>query len=218
MNSATAHKLALRVDRWAVVFCPHRIALCANYIWLCRYLAWGCLAQQAVVRWAKLWQLCTTTSPEPVFVKEPRNRFQTWGPVRQPYLSYRPARLHRPAESIPGLLKRLQRRAQHDNLPVRDSTVEGLYCKRPIQCLASSEILTPHCPASVYPPAFGAGGRTHSLIGEGWEVNSSEDVRHCSVLYICKYFVDSTKFFTTVTTLIETKLRTASLELRCLYP
>jgi len=44
--------------------------------------------------------------------------------------------------------------------------VEGLYCKRPIQCLASSEILTPpppHRSASVYPP----GGRTHSLGGEG---------------------------------------------------
>jgi hypothetical protein len=23
----------------------------------------------------------------------------------------------------------------------------------------------------------------------GWGVNSSEDARHCSVLYICKYFV-----------------------------
>ncbi len=42
------------------------------------------------------------------------------------------------------------------------SHVEELYCKRPIQCLASSKILTPHPspPASVYPPspAFGAGG------------------------------------------------------------
>jgi hypothetical protein len=39
--------------------------------------------------------------------------------------------------------------------------VEELYCKRPIQCLASSEILTPpppHRAASVYPPAFGSGG------------------------------------------------------------
>ncbi len=34
---------------------------------------------------------------------------QPGGPVRQPYLTYRPARLHRPEESIPGLLKRLQR-------------------------------------------------------------------------------------------------------------
>ncbi len=40
--------------------------------------------------------------------------------------------------------------------------VKGLYCKRPIQCLASSEILTPHPPAGVYPPsAFDAeGGHT----------------------------------------------------------
>jgi hypothetical protein len=50
-------------------------------------------------------------------------------------------------------------------------SVEGLCYKRPIQCLASSEILTPH-------PRGERGG-----------VNSSEDARHCSVLYICKYFV-----------------------------
>ncbi len=45
--------------------------------------------------------------------KEPRIRFPAWrvGSVRQPYLSYRPARLHRLAESIPGLLKSLQIRA-----------------------------------------------------------------------------------------------------------
>ncbi len=40
-------------------------------------------------------------------------------------------------------------------------TVEGLYCKRPIQCLASSKILIPH------PLAARCGGRTHSLGGEG---------------------------------------------------
>ncbi len=51
-------------------------------------------------------------------------------------------------------------------------TVEGLYCKRPIQGLASSEILTPppppspHRPASVYPRLW-CGGRTHWLGGEG---------------------------------------------------
>jgi hypothetical protein len=43
------------------------------------------------------------------------------------------------------------------------------------------------------------GGRAHSRGGEGeghtrcvergWGVNSSEDARHCSVLYICKYFM-----------------------------
>ncbi len=46
-----------------------------------------------------------------------------------------------------------------------------------------------HRPASVYPPAFGEeGGRTR-WVERGWEVNSSEDARHSSVLYICKYFV-----------------------------
>jgi hypothetical protein len=72
--------------------------------------------------------------------------------------------------------------------------VEGLYCKRPIQCLASSEIFPPPPP----PPArlfSGAGGRTHSLGGGGgWGVNILtrtivRKARHCSVLYICKYFV-----------------------------
>jgi hypothetical protein len=48
---------------------------------------------------------------------------------------------------------------------------------------------SPHRPASVYPPAFDARGRTHSLGGEGVGVNILEDARHSSVLYICKYFV-----------------------------
>jgi hypothetical protein len=74
-----------------------------------------------------------------------------------------------------------------------DGVVEGLYCKRPIQCLASSEILTPHPLTALrcVPPAFGAGGG-HTRWGErGWGVISSgsEDARHCSALYICKYFV-----------------------------
>ncbi len=44
--------------------------------------------------------------------KEPRNQFPAWwAGVRQPYLTYRPARLHRLAESIPGFLKHLQIRA-----------------------------------------------------------------------------------------------------------
>jgi hypothetical protein len=40
-------------------------------------------------------------------------------------------------------------------------SVEGLYCKRPIQCLSSSEILIPHPPTArgeCVPPAYGAGG------------------------------------------------------------
>ncbi len=48
----------------------------------------------------------------------------------------------------------------------------------------------PHRPASVYPPPrLWCEGRTHSLGGEVMGVNSSEDARHCYVLYICKYFV-----------------------------
>ncbi len=42
----------------------------------------------------------------------------------------------------------------------------------------------PHRPVSVYPPA-----PPHSLGGEGGGVNILEDARHCSVLYIRKYFV-----------------------------
>jgi hypothetical protein len=48
----------------------------------------------------------------------------------------------------------------------------------------------PHRPASVcVPPAFGAGGKHTRWVERGWGVNSSEDARHCTVLYICKYFV-----------------------------
>jgi hypothetical protein len=48
----------------------------------------------------------------------------------------------------------------------------------------------PHRPACVYPTAFGAGEDTLAGWRGGGGVNSSEDARHCSVLYICKYFVD----------------------------
>jgi hypothetical protein len=50
---------------------------------------------------------------------------------------------------------------------------------------------TPPPPGECVPPAFGEGGghTRHSLGGEGVGVKSSEDARHCSVLYICKYFV-----------------------------
>jgi hypothetical protein len=41
------------------------------------------------------------------------------------------------------------------------------------------------------PPAFGAGGGHPRWVETGWGVNGSEDARHCSVLYICKYFVIS---------------------------
>jgi hypothetical protein len=44
-------------------------------------------------------------------------------------------------------------------------------------------------PGECVPPAFDAGGRTHSLGGEGVGAGGViilEDARHCSVLYICK--------------------------------
>jgi hypothetical protein len=50
-------------------------------------------------------------APEPEFVnilRSPGINSQPGGSVRQPYLTYRPAWLHRLAESIPWLLKRLQ--------------------------------------------------------------------------------------------------------------
>ncbi len=46
----------------------------------------------------------------------------------------------------------------------------------------------PSSPGEYVPPG---GGRTHSpgVRRGGGGVNNSEDARHCSVLYICKYFV-----------------------------
>ncbi len=74
-------------------------------------------------------------------------------------------------------------------------TVEGLYCKRPIQCLASSKILTPH-PLTAWRvcTVFGAGGGHTPWVdrGRGW-LNILEDPRHSSVLYIRKYFVSWTR-------------------------
>jgi hypothetical protein len=48
-------------------------------------------------------------------------------------------------------------------------------------------------PASVYPPAFGAGEGHTRWVERVWVVNILEDARHSSVLYICKYFVDKTQ-------------------------
>ncbi len=66
--------------------------------------------------------------------------------------------------------------------------VEGLYCKRPIQCLASSKILTPHSLTArrVCTPRLWCSERTQLLGGEGV---GGQYFGHCSVLYICKYFV-----------------------------
>jgi hypothetical protein len=68
-------------------------------------------------------------TPEPVFVellRSPRIDSQPGGPVRQPYLTYRPARLHRLAESIPGLFKRLQHQIQDENVPKNKRIEEGI--------------------------------------------------------------------------------------------
>ncbi len=74
----------------------------------------------------------------------------------------------------------------------RGRGIERLYGKRPIQCLASSKILTPHPLTArrvcTHPPLV---RREDTLAGwrGGWGVNILEDARHSSVLYICKYFV-----------------------------
>ncbi len=49
----------------------------------------------------------------------------------------------------------------------------------------------PQRPSSVYPPAFvgGGGGGLTRWVERGWGVNILEDARHCSVLFIRKYFV-----------------------------
>ena len=71
---------------------------------------------------------------------------------------------------------------------------ERLYCKRPILCLVSSKILTPHPPhrpAIVYPPppCLWCGGKTHSLGGKG--VGGHDFGRRQALLciYIRKYSV-----------------------------
>ncbi len=46
----------------------------------------------------------------------------------------------------------------------------------------------PSPPGECVPFRLWCGGRTHSLGGEGVGVKILEDARHCSVLYICKYW------------------------------
>jgi hypothetical protein len=53
----------------------------------------------------------------------------------------------------------------------------------------SGVFIDPSPPGECVPPAVGAGGGHTRWVERGWGVNSSEDVRHCSVLYICKYLV-----------------------------
>ncbi len=71
--------------------------------------------------------------------------------------------------------------------------VEELYSKRPSNVWRLSKYW-PHTPSPPGecvppPPAFGAGGGHTRWVERGWVINSSEDARHCSVLYICNYFL-----------------------------
>jgi hypothetical protein len=44
-------------------------------------------------------------------------------------------------------------------------------------------------PGECEPPAIGAGGGHTRWVERGWGANILEDARHCSVLYIRKYFM-----------------------------
>ncbi len=69
-------------------------------------------------------------------------------------------------------------------------SVEGLYCKRQSNIWSLPKYWPPN------PSPLVRGEDTLAWwIGGGWGFNSSEDARHCSVLYICKYFVSGSKQF-----------------------
>ncbi len=68
------------------------------------------------------------------------------------------------------------------------------YCERPIAnpmagVFQNIDPHPPHRPASVYHPPLVRGEDTLARRRGGWGVNILEDVRHSSVLYVCKYFV-----------------------------
>jgi hypothetical protein len=105
------------------------------------------------------------------------------------WLHHRRSTLHIAHAQAPGEPEFLQRCPRATLRWVRG--VEGLYCKRPIQCLASSKILTPHplTARSVSTPLW-CGGRTHSWVERGWGgsiVWKTPDTALYSI--ICKYFV-----------------------------
>jgi hypothetical protein len=77
--------------------------------------------------------------------------------------------------------------------PWRDYTVRGQsnVWRLPVWRLPKSP--TPSRPDECIPPPpppCGAGGGHTRWVERGLGVNSSEDARHCSVLYVCKYFVN----------------------------
>ncbi len=94
----------------------------------------------------------------------------------------------------PGKTK-LRSTNQHKCPPSSPYSVAGLYCKRPIQCLTSSEILTPH-PLTAWrvctPHAFGAGGEHTRWVESGWGGGGSITRKTPGTalysIYVCKYF------------------------------
>jgi hypothetical protein len=69
--------------------------------------------------------------------------------------------------------------------------VEGLYCTRPIQCLATSELLSPHplvpwrvCTPPPHPPLVLGEDTLARGRGGGGSVIRKTPCRNCSVLYI----------------------------------
>jgi hypothetical protein len=83
-------------------------------------------------------------------------------------------------------------RSKRARYQLSSTSVDGLNGKRPIQCLASSKILTPTLSSPgecVPPPPLCCGGGHTRWVEIGWGANILEDARHSSVLYICKYFV-----------------------------
>jgi hypothetical protein len=98
--------------------------------------------------------------PEPVFVNLLRSLgidSQPGGPVLQPYLSYRPARLHRLTESIPGLHKSLRARSLYS----REIRIkQGDYFIHPSSLPYFQRFLHIFCtlclPIFLFPPRFSA--------------------------------------------------------------
>jgi hypothetical protein len=86
---------------------------------------------------------CTRAQICKPFKKSTGNDSQPGGPVRQSYLTYRPARLHRLAESITGLIKVLQIRAL-----VLSRTAEGLILTAVLNYMYNVHLHVLDCPRS----------------------------------------------------------------------
>jgi hypothetical protein len=89
-------------------------------------------------------------------------------------------------------------------------SVERLYCKRPILCLVSSKILTPHLLTArrlwCVPPRFWCGGRTHSLGGKGvgGQYFGRRQTLLCTLHTYCKQFVVQSQYCVKCCALINT--------------